>query len=73
MKTKTKWEEIAFYIQEVYGVYVDWEERFYTCPFCNESIYECDWGAELNNYICPICEEELDDCFNFTDEEDTED
>lgn len=56
------WEKRAREVIEVYGVHVDWEERFYECPECGEPIYECDWTkGELNEFICPICE--------FTEEE----
>ena len=37
------WEDNAKYVEKVYGAYVDWEERFYTCPVCGEPVYECDW------------------------------
>ena len=51
------WEINANEVFEVYGGYVDWEERFYECPECGEPIYECDWSdKELNKYLCPVCE-----------------
>ena len=50
------WKANARYVEEVFGSYVDWEERFYECPECGESIYECDWTEEdLKDIICPIC------------------
>ncbi len=49
------WEQMAKHNQETYGIYVDWEERFFNCPECGEPIYECDWGHLLSDY-CPICE-----------------
>ena len=53
----TQWEINAQEVEEVYGGYVDWEERFYLCPECDEPVYECDWTAEeLKNFICPVCE-----------------
>lgn len=53
----TMWEENAKYVAEVYGAYVDWEERFYDCPECGEPVYECDWSEnELCDFLCPICE-----------------
>lgn len=60
------WEENAKVVEEVYGGYVDWEERFYNCPECGEPIYECDWSnEELEAFICPVClfgaEEEEED------------
>lgn len=54
---KTKWEENAIKVEKEYGGFVDWEERFYNCPECEEPIYECDWTAEeLEEFICPVCE-----------------
>lgn len=51
------WEKIAKENQEVYGIYIDWEERFFNCPECGEPIYECDWAdSELLPECCPICE-----------------
>lgn len=51
------WEKNANEVFEIYGGYVDWEERFYECPECGEPIYECDWSdKELNKYLCPVCE-----------------
>lgn len=51
------WEANAKLVEEVYGGYVDWEERFYLCPECDEPIYECDWSTvELTKHLCPICE-----------------
>ena len=42
-----------------YGSYVNFEERFYTCPFCGEPVYEDDWSeVDLGNFLCPICEDE---------------
>lgn len=56
------WKNNAKYVETVYGAYVDWEERFYTCPECGESIYECDWDTnDLCDALCPIC--------GFTEEE----
>lgn len=50
------WESRAKYVEQVYGGYVDWEERFYECPECGDPVYECDWdGSELYTEICPIC------------------
>lgn len=51
------WEKNANEVVNVYGGYVDWEERFYNCPECGEPIYECDWSnAELKEFLCPVCE-----------------
>lgn len=54
----TGWEQNARALNTLFGVWVDWEERFYICPFCGEPVYECDWGDdELRDYWCPICED----------------
>ena len=51
------WEENAQYVFDTCGGFVDWEERFYTCPECGEMIYEDDWSEEtLYKFLCPICE-----------------
>lgn len=56
------WEINARYVEDVYGSFVDWQERFYICPECGEPIYECDWTpAELEDLICPICEYKEED------------
>lgn len=50
----SKWEKVANYVAQVYGVFVDWDERFFECPECGEPIYEEDWqDDELE--ICPVC------------------
>ena len=54
----TQWEKNAFNVRNIYGDFVDWEERFYNCPYCGEPIYDCDWSEEeLEDFICPICED----------------
>ncbi len=51
------WRENAKVAEEVYGSYVNWDEEFYICPECGESVYKIDWGNdELENFMCPICE-----------------
>ena len=52
MKT---WEEVAKYCEDVFGTYVDWEERFFHCPECGEPLYEVDWD-DHDWTMCPICE-----------------
>jgi len=53
------WEKNAKDVEMLYGCYVDWEERFYNCPWCGEPVYECDWtDEELKQCYCPICEDE---------------
>ena len=51
----TNWENAAKYCEDTYGIYVDYEERFFICPECDEPIYECDWEDE-EFILCPICE-----------------
>ena len=49
------WEEAARYCEDVFGTYVDLEERFFICPECDEPIYEEDYeGHDFS--MCPICE-----------------
>ena len=56
--TEKVWERNAREVENVYGGYVDWEERFYHCPYCDEPVLEEDWSEdELNIYLCPICED----------------
>ena len=55
------WEYVARKVQKEYGAYVDWDERFYTCPECGEPIYEADQEDADFMYpedivICPVCE-----------------
>ena len=52
------WKETAKYCEKTFGVYVNWEERFFICPECDEPLLEEDW-EEHNFCECPICE------FNF--------
>lgn len=50
------WENNAKTVEQLYGSFVDWEERFYLCPDCGEPIYECDWFDEdLKEMLCPVC------------------
>jgi len=61
------WEKIAHYVEETYGVQVDWEEKFFICPECGEPIYKCDWYEEdyflghksTGTIYCPVCEEPI--------------
>lgn len=48
------WEAAANIAEEVYGVYVNWEERYFVCPECDDVVYECDWEDE-DLSVCPIC------------------
>lgn len=58
------WESMAKAVEEVYGVYVDWDEKFFICPECDEPIYAEDYNhfiVDMNgDYHCPVCEEVLD-------------
>lgn len=57
-KNMTQWERNAIKARDIYGVHVDWEERFYECPECGEPIYEDGWSErELGRFLCPICED----------------
>ena len=38
---RTMWEINADIVSDIYGGYVDWDERFYNCPECDEPIYDC--------------------------------
>lgn len=50
------WERYARFVEETYGSYIDWDERFFTCPECGDPIYECDWNDEIDLVSgCPIC------------------
>ena len=54
---KCNWQIVAHHVKAVYGVYVDWKERFFICPNCEEPVYECDWTDEdFSAHMCPICE-----------------
>lgn len=51
------WEKNAKRVEEEFGGFVDWEERFYNCPECGEPIYECDWSDyTLSEELCPVCD-----------------
>ena len=59
MEVKNAWERNARIVEEDYDCLVDYEERFYLCPYCGEPIYEADWSEEiLEDFICPIGEDE---------------
>lgn len=59
MEIKNAWERNANTAKEVYGCYVDDEDRFYICPYCGDFVYEDDWLEEtLEEFMCPICEDE---------------
>ena len=52
------WLKNAQYVEREYGVFVNWEERFYLCPECGEPVYDDDWDDKvLSEFVCPICED----------------
>ena len=65
------------------GGYVDWRERYYTCPICGYDVYEDEWSPEcLEDNYCPQCldydeaedeDEYEDDEYEDEDDEDDED
>jgi hypothetical protein len=63
------WADCAKYCEEIYGVFVDWEEEYFICPECDEPIYADDWGDHDHWNFCPICEFNYLDCsMNYEDE-----
>ena len=49
------WQLAAEFVEREFGAYVDWDERFFHCPECDDVVYECDW--EYHRWsMCPICE-----------------
>ena len=50
-----RWEQNARAVRDIFGGFVDWDEKFYNCPECGESIYECDWDEDDLDSICPVC------------------
>ena len=58
------------------GGYVDWRERYYTCPICGSDIYEDKWDPEdLEDNYCPVCldydeAEDEDDEYEYEDKDD---
>lgn len=60
------------------GGYVDWRERYYTCPLCGCDVYEDEWDPEdLEDNHCPVCldydeaEDEYEDDEYDEDEDDS--
>ena len=54
------WKDAAEFCEKTFGVYVDWEMRFFHCPECDESIYFEDW-EDHDWSICPVCENAWED------------
>lgn len=50
------WQEAAIYCEENFGSFVNWTERYFICPECNEPIYEEDWEDRYYWDSCPVCE-----------------
>lgn len=50
-----RWEQNARAVRDIFGGFVNWDEKFYNCPECGEPIYECDWDEDDLDPICPIC------------------
>lgn len=72
-----KWSEVAKVVENDFGMYVDWEERFFICPACQDVIYECDFNKNVVLALgyCPICGAALTEeceCENFYEDEDKE-
>lgn len=53
------WKHAAKYCEDVFGAYVDWDERFFECPECAEPIYESDWINHDPWHVCPVCDFDL--------------
>ena len=55
------WKDNAITVEQEFGGFVDYGERFYICPECGEPVYESDWPIyKFEDFICPICEWEGD-------------
>ena len=53
------WKKIADKMDNE-GFHVNWEERFFICPCCDEIIDENDWTEDdYDEGVCPICGHEL--------------
>lgn len=66
------WVKNAREIEEA-GGYVNWRERYYTCPICGYDVYEDRWSPEdLEDYYCPECldDEDVYEEDEYEDEED---
>ena len=51
---KDFWADTAKYCEETYGSFVDWDERFFICPECEEPVYEEDLSDD-GWQTCPVC------------------
>ena len=50
------WEQAAKLCEDVYGIFVDYNEGFFICPYCDEPIYADDF-RDGDFEKCPVCEE----------------
>ena len=72
-----KWNEVAKVVENDFGMQVDWEEKFFVCPECQDIVYGCDFDTNsiLALGYCPICGAALtEECKyeNFYEHEDEE-
>ena len=72
-----KWNEVAKVVENDFGVQVDWEEKFFVCPYCGDVVYAYDFNKDLVLALgyCPICGAALtEECEyeNFYEHEDEE-
>lgn len=53
----SNWENAAYVVENVYGGFVNWDEKYFICPDCGEPIYYEDWEDwfEGHTYFCPVC------------------
>ena len=49
----TNWEVVARLLDNIYKIHVDYKNRFFDCPECDNSIYEVSWNDI--SITCPIC------------------
>ena len=45
------WEQVASKLEREEGAFINWDERFFVCPNCEEIIYEEDMTSDA----CPVC------------------
>ena len=50
------WDRLAYFVEDYFNEYVDWETRVYRCPNCYELVYDQEWSeSELSICVCPLC------------------
>lgn len=53
------WKKIAHALDKE-GAHVNWMERFFVCPCCDEIVDEDDWTeGDYEAGVCPVCGQEL--------------